>query len=722
MVQVIDEFEVRGELGRGAMGVVYRAFDTKQQREVAIKVLSAAGLDSENSLSRFRRECEATSRLDHPNIVKLIRTGTIGPVPYLAMELIEGRDLEAVLSESGALEPRQGAQLGVQLASAVQHAHQQEVLHRDIKPANVMLHPERGALLTDFGLAKVFGAQEGLSLTRSSDILGSPAYMAPEQAMADHDRVGPWTDVYGLGATLYEALTGQPPCWGSNITEVFHNVLEVMPPPPSSHVRAVGPVLDAICLKCLAKNPKRRYATADEVRVALQDYLEGRGSGALGPRLAAVLAGVGLTVLVGLGARSALAWDANTAIAPSGTPTPVSTPAPTPVSTPAPTPTPTPVRVTPSPAPTQTPTPSPALKSGPSSPLPVNDASLTDLTLSSWELAGLMTQVEALLKELPDQAWVHVDLARICFATSDLKGARSAVKRALDLDPDYGPAYRLRGMILMRSRAKRKPGDPAGDPSSELVQLEAEKAFSRAVDLDLSDWQAHRERGVVRTNLKRYDGAEADFNVWIRDHPTPKAYSCRAYLEGLRGRRAAAIADLERALGLDSKHVPALRSLAEYAEGNKEYRKASDYLSRVLELNPKDVWTLKSLLTLFARLGDHRRVAETALALEPLAPNELAVPLQRALALLQMNRFEEAKAPILRVLDLAPEHPRALSVLAKIQLRGRDWAGLLATCDRILALKGTASKATRAEVKKARALALKKMRAAAPAPTPAAGD
>lgn len=690
------------------MGVVYRAWDPSRGAEVAIKLMTAAGAAVPDSVARFERECQASLRLDHPNVVKVIRAGSVGSVPYLALELVEGQDLDQRLS-AGPLPQREAAELCVQIAAGLEHAHSRRVLHRDLKPANVLLHPVRGALLTDFGLAKVFGTLAGRSLTQSNDILGSPAYMSPEQATAAHDKVGARSDVYGLGAILYQCLTGSPPCWGTSLVEILHEIIEVVPARPSERVPGIDRRLDAICLKCLAKDPRDRYASAAEVGAALEDYLQGPAPG----RAKFVALGLGAVGLVGglaLLVSMALAHDAPSSPKPDlalSSPSPSSSPTPRVAPSPSPTPSPS-RRSSPSPSAAPSPTPQPSASpsspaSVPPSPLPPDDIELTNLSRSSWELEQLQAKAAAVLEAAPDSARAHVDLARVCLGTGDLPRGRAAIKRALELDPDYGPAYRIRGMLLMRSRRK-----PTKKPAlfGDLVQTTAERSFTRALELDPQDWQANRERAVVRTNLQNYSGAEQDFAVWIARSPSPKAFNSRGFFEARRGRVAAAKADFLRTLELDPKNGVALRNLAEIARAEGKLESASGYVSRLLDQSPRDVALLRIQVDLLAQRKLHAQTIEVALRLEAVEPQGTLGPLRRAFAHQHLGQFRQSRAPLQRLLKIAPRHPQGLLLFLRARAEDRDWKGVVETCDLILSLETLPSEPTLSQVKNTRRLAL----------------
>jgi serine/threonine protein kinase/WD40 repeat protein len=263
----VPGYEVLEELGRGGMGVVYLARQVGLDRVVALKVLPAGAHAGPEERARFWREAEAIARLDHPNVVHVYEVGEHNGLPYFSMELCAGGSLARRLA-GGALPPEEAARLTAALARAVHAAHEVGVIHRDLKPANVLLAGDGTPKLTDFGLAKQLDAATGL--TASGVVLGTPSYMAPEQAGGRAQEVGPAADVYALGAVLYACLTGRPPFQAATPLDTVLQVLSDPPVPPSQLRRRVPAALEAICLKCLEKEPRRRYASA----AALDDHLE----------------------------------------------------------------------------------------------------------------------------------------------------------------------------------------------------------------------------------------------------------------------------------------------------------------------------------------------------------------------------------------------------------------------------------------------------------------
>jgi len=284
----VGPFVLEGELARGGFGAVYAARDPRLGRRVAVKVAHVHALDPED-LARLGREAQAAARLDdHPGIVRVLDVGVEGGRPWIASELVEGRSLQDALRE-GPLGSRRVAELGRDLAAALAHAHARGILHRDLKPANVLLRPDGRPAVTDFGLAKDL-LRRGQSLTETGTALGTPGYMAPEQAAGETRRTGSAADVYGLGATLYAALTGRPPFEGPGIVAVLHAVARTPPAPPRSVEPGVDPALEAIVLRCLAKAPADRFASAADLGAALAAWLErpaGAAGGGRATRLAA---------------------------------------------------------------------------------------------------------------------------------------------------------------------------------------------------------------------------------------------------------------------------------------------------------------------------------------------------------------------------------------------------------------------------------------------------
>lgn len=270
VLPTVPGYEIIGELGRGGMGVVYEARHRALNRRVALKVIR--GFAGRDEIARFRSEAEAVARLQHPNIVQIYEVGEHAGMPYLALEFVDGGSLLCQLRRASAA-PRAAAELVAMLGRAVQHAHSRGVIHRDLKPANILLTADGAPKVADFGLAKL-GDDPGRS--RSGLIIGTPAYMAPEQASGRGDLVGPPADVWALGAILFECLTRRPPFLGTTSAETIHQVLTSEATSASRLAPGVPRDLDTICLKCLRKEPDQRYRTAGDLADDLRRFLEGR--------------------------------------------------------------------------------------------------------------------------------------------------------------------------------------------------------------------------------------------------------------------------------------------------------------------------------------------------------------------------------------------------------------------------------------------------------------
>jgi WD40 repeat protein len=269
-VRRFGEYELLEEIARGGMGVVYKARHVGLGRIVGLKMILAGPLASPGDLDRFRLEAQATAMLDHPNLVPTYEVGECDGRPFFTMKFVEGHSLSDRLAE-WKHDPRAVAQIISKIARAVHYAHQHGVLHRDLKPANILIDAAGEPHVTDFGLAKCLDSQS--ELTQSGAVLGTPSYMAPEQAAGSRQPITTAADVYSLGAIVYAMLTGRPPFRAETPIETLRQVTEQEPEPPSHVNRRVDRDLETICLKCLEKEPRRRYGSAEALADDLDRWL-----------------------------------------------------------------------------------------------------------------------------------------------------------------------------------------------------------------------------------------------------------------------------------------------------------------------------------------------------------------------------------------------------------------------------------------------------------------
>ncbi|MFO0948609.1 MAG: serine/threonine-protein kinase [Planctomycetota bacterium] len=270
MPRFMADYELLEEIGRGGMGVVYRARQMSLGRTVAIKMILRGEFASKVDLARFRGEAESAARLEHPNVVPVHEVGEWDGQPYFSMKLVNGTTLARRL-ETGPLPAREAASLLIPICQAIGEAHRRGILHRDLKPSNILIDADGRPHVSDFGLAK--RVETGSQVTRSGLILGTPSYMAPEQAAGTRGEIGPASDIYALGAILYHMLTGRPPFQAATAVDTILMVLDQEPLPPRVLNRKADPDLEMIALKCLEKSQEFRYPSAIALAEDLEAYL-----------------------------------------------------------------------------------------------------------------------------------------------------------------------------------------------------------------------------------------------------------------------------------------------------------------------------------------------------------------------------------------------------------------------------------------------------------------
>lgn len=320
--RTFGDYELLDKIARGGMGVVFRALQKKLHRVVALKMILTGDLASGEEVRRFYQEAEAAAQLDHPGIVPVFEVGEIGGQHFFSMGFVEGGSLATRIAK-GPLPPREAAELIRQVAEAVGYAHQKGIIHRDLKPGNILLDKEGHPKVTDFGLAKqVKGASQ---MTMAGQIMGTPSYMPPEQAAGKTDEVGPAADIYSTGAVLYCLLTGHPPFQAAHAVDTLRQVLHEEPVSPRQLNPAVGRDLETICLKCLQKDPAKRYGSATELANDVRRYLVGEPIRARpvgrperlwrwcrrNPLVATLLAGIAVSLFLGTVVASYFAVQAH---------------------------------------------------------------------------------------------------------------------------------------------------------------------------------------------------------------------------------------------------------------------------------------------------------------------------------------------------------------------------------------------------------------------------
>ncbi len=270
MPKEFGDYELLEEIGRGGQGVVFRAWQRSLSRTVAVKIIGIGQWTTDAHVKRLRREAEAAAKLNHPGIVPIYEVGERDGTYYFSMRFVEGDRLDELVSR-GPVSTRQAAELIAKVARTVHYAHEHGILHRDIKPGNILLDANGEPHLTDFGLARL--VEHGSTVTGTLEVMGTPSYMSPEQAVGNNAGLGTATDVYGLGAVLYELLTGHPPFAGETAFETVRLLLDSEPRQPRSWNRKIDRDLSDICLKCLEKNPRYRYSSALELAEDLERWL-----------------------------------------------------------------------------------------------------------------------------------------------------------------------------------------------------------------------------------------------------------------------------------------------------------------------------------------------------------------------------------------------------------------------------------------------------------------
>jgi tetratricopeptide (TPR) repeat protein len=682
----IGRYEVVGEVARGGMGVVLRARDDLLRREVAIKVLLAGVTANELQRKRFEREVNALARLRHPNIVLVHEAGQAREGPYVVMDFIDGESLESRLARAGPLPLREALRLMEAIAGAIDHAHTQGILHRDLKPANIIVDRAGVPHVTDFGLARDVDPRESLAaLSRSGVSIGTPGFWPPEQAYGLKAKIGPASDVYGLGATLYALLTGDPPYDAPSLVEVLG--LMTMPVKPPSQLRPeVSPALDAVVLRAMAHEPEDRYPSAAAFAEALADARRravpadaGRRRGvmvAAGALAALALGGVAVGVTRGLEREE----DAVAVVTTSAAPSPSE----------------------------PEPEPEPATEVAPAPVDPAADAfEAAKAALAAGRPIEARTLVERAHHARPDHVDALVLRAQLRAAAGDLAGAEQDLSVALAL------ALHRTELRLERARVRKELEDATGVAEDATAALDATddagvrhdalalRAWARA-HLDdtqraIQDWtdaiaihptaEALCEVGVLEFGLDHFDIAFDDFDLALQLDPDHElSLLNRAAIYTKRGDHAAALADLDRAVKVRpdlavvwSRRGDARRLLDDHEGALADLGRAID-----LDPGPAEPWRVRGQVQV--ALGNDRAAVEDfrqALARDPGLGRARS---KLGLALYRLGDPAAALAELDEALRRGPEEAILHFDRALVREETGDLAGARADYDRAIEL------------------------------------
>ena len=625
--RAVGRYQLEQEVARGGTGVVYRA-RTPDGRAVALKLLLAGRGASPLQRRRVATEIQALLRLRHPNVVELLDAGEHEGVPYLVMEWIAGETLAARLARQGPLDPLGAGELVRRLATAVEHCHARDVLHRDLKPGNVMLRAsDEAPLLTDFGLSKDLasdgsgsGSGQGSELARSvrGRWLGTPGFWPPEQARGELEAIGPASDVYGLGAILYCALTGRSPQEGRTLPELVAD-LERPVLPPSQRRAGIPPWLEAACLRALSPDARRRHpspaALAEELEAGARGEVEAGPKAAPSRRAAPLVAAC--VVLGGAALAGAVLLRSRAQVVTAST-APTSTTA-----------SPPPPPLARSPAPPRE-EPAPPASSSPAAP-PVDVAT----------------------------ARSHYQRGILLYQRGDLGAARRELERAIELDPGHAESHYMRGLV------RGQQGDADG----------ARADLDRALEVDPGLALVWFERGRIASEERRHPEAILAFDRYLELRPAdPKAWIARASSRMELGDHAGAVADYTRASELDpNDEVPiAMSATASFRAG--DYRAAVDGYTRALGKNSMDGGTYHNRGNAKLMLGDlegaladfERALNRTLGAANPV---QLKASILRSRAIARERSGDPARAAddLEQSLRLDPREPRRERVEADIR-------------------------------------------------------
>jgi tetratricopeptide (TPR) repeat protein/predicted Ser/Thr protein kinase len=618
MLKDFGDYELLEEIGRGGQGVVYRARQKSLNRIVALKVIGLAHWATEAHVKRFRMEAEAAAHLDDPRIVPIYEIGERDGACYFSMKFIEGGPLDKVIG-SELMPARKAAELTAKLARTLQHAHQNGVLHRDVKPGNILIDAKGEPHLTDFGLARLVETES--TVTRTLEVLGTPSYMAPEQAAGNNTQLTSATDVYGLGAVLYQLLTGHPPFAGGTTYETVRMVLETEPRQPRLSNPKVDRDLETICLKCLEKEPAKRYGSAQELAEDIERFLRNepirsRRSSRLEhvwrwckrkPLVAGLIAALVMAVAVGFAGAF---WELRR--------------------------------------------------------VQEEQALLRRANLSPQEKVRL----EAKRSNNP-AAYDAYLRGRAFPGGSHLEGAIRLFQEAVKLDPNFTLAWAY--LSIAQSQSYWLGTDP-----SPARLAAAKDSLDRALALDPNPSEVHLALGYYRYQGPHdYAGALAEFQHAERGLPnSADVILAIAALQRRLGHWDEAIAELRRAIELDPRNIQASNNLAETYRFLRRFPEALAAVDRILARAPTNDGALSMKAEVFLATGDLQAAEPLLLA------NPQLDPILRAICPLFQRRYAAAIDVLSRALVTETDgvaHDIEKLLLGLSQQRSGDVAAARAT-------------------------------------------
>ncbi len=655
-VAVPPRYRIESSLGQGGAAVVYRARDTQLDRPVALKVMRRSG--NASLKTRFEREARVVAGLTHPNVVGIYDVGEAGDRPFLVMELVEGRSLAELIAQKAPL--AQLLTLLEQAALGVAAAHAKGIVHRDLKPGNILVTSKGEAKVADFGLAYVAGGDA--RITGEGTTLGTPLYMAPEQAAGESDRVTPRTDVYALGAILYEMVAGRAPHEADTVAELFASILTADVVPPSRRNAAVSPPLDALCLRALSRDPKQRPADAGEFAAEL--VLARNGGSRVRAPWRSILAG-GAVVLVGIAAYAVTR------------PGPAAPPAEPPVQ-----------RVDPFDAGMAIFTKVEGLASQP-------DA-------ASEEFEKLAASCIAALKQAPGRAAAHLAIARVHRMKAEWDPALDQLSKALQADSRLVDAVRERVIV----RVEKTLADPANFGDSAKLHPKVRDAMKAAASDDLKMLRQLKDdrwaEAVERFLAGSYEKAAPELAACAASEPALWMWSGLAVQQSLVDRRRPTDAErqvLDRVIDAHSNAI-AIRPrhvVARIARGMAYLEKASDRtdpivdraiadFSEAFRIDPRNKYAV------FHRAEARGKKGEWALARDDAS---IAIQLDgqfreafalRGDAALRLGQPAEAVKDLNRAFELGATDSGLAWNRARALLQAKEYAKCIAECDRLLKL------------------------------------